>query len=73
MDKLKGKVIQLVLTTVGGYNANGYIDITIVFTDGSKLYVQPSDCNYIETKLIEPTLSSDVIPIGANTLGEGSV
>ena len=47
--------------------------VAIQFTDGSEVVIDPYDCNWVELRLIEPTLTSDVIAIRANTLGEGSV
>lgn len=44
------------------------------FEDGSKCTLQAYDNNYLEIEnLVEPTLTSDVVPVGTNTLGEGSV
>ena len=62
MDKLKGKVV------VSFEDSDWFKDsYCLVFDDGSRLHFS---ANY---QLIESTLNSDVIPIGANTLGEGSV
>lgn len=50
--------------------------LTLELDDGTRIQIRPSmGTTFIveESRLIEPTLSSDVIPIGANTLGEGSV
>lgn len=47
--------------------------VLITFEDGTKLKVCPHKDYYVEVELVEPTLDSDVIPIGANTLGEGSI
>ena len=47
--------------------------VLIWFTDGSKLVVSPYNANHVELELIESTLTNNVIPIGTNSLGEGSV
>jgi hypothetical protein len=75
VDKLKGKVVKSAKFTNehSGYYPDMAGEVSILFEDGSELIIEPFDCNYVDTTLIESTLNSDVIPIGTNTLGEGSV
>jgi len=60
VDKLKGKVVKSAKFTNehSGYYPDMAGEVSIL---------------YVDTTLIESTLNSDVIPIGTNTLGEGSV
>ena len=67
---LKGKVVECVRPLEDCYKSTKtkqptglYVNVSIVFTDGTEVIA----------RLIEPTLTNDVIPIGANSLGEGSV
>ena len=72
---LDGKVVRslkLNPQTTSQYDGV-YGGIVLRFTDSSVLIVRPWDDNCVDVELIEPTLNSDVIPIGADTLGEGSV
>lgn len=72
---VKGKVVD----RVNFYRREG-LDVTtkcqavlIQFTDGSEIVVDPLDNAWVKLTLIEPTLNSDVISIGTDTLGEGSI
>jgi len=73
----KDKVVRCVRVNDkrGNFRAGIVDSFSITFTDGCEIRVLP--CNEAGRKvmvyLIEPTLNSDVIPIGANTLGEGSI
>ena len=77
---LIGKVVHRVRCPVTLYPTKGNSSVQIEFTDGSEINVYPSSDLYVLPEfvkpcpnLIEPTLNSDVVPIGTNTLGEGSV
>jgi len=69
MDKLEellvGKTIQAVTVKT---EFDKFPIIELLFTDGYFYSLE-----ILSHNLIEPTLTSDVIPVGANTLGEGSV
>lgn len=51
---------------------NSNTKLRIDFKDNAYLLVEVFG-GVLEVELVEPTLNSDVIPIGTNTLGEGSV
>lgn len=58
------------------------VESAIQFHSNTKIRIDFKDMSYLlievfggqlNVELVEPTLNSDVIPIGTNTLGEGSV
>ena len=59
----EGKIVQSIEMSV--------LAVDIKFKDGTRLVVIPKNEHYLQ--LIEPTLDSDVVPIGVNALGESSV
>jgi len=72
---LKGKVIDFIETSGKHYRNPSprlCVSMLIYFTDGSVLDIDCKD-GCVDALLIEPTLTNDVIPIGANSLREGSV
>jgi len=72
-NMLKGKVIESVETSAEHHKISGiFVSMLIYFTDESVLDIDYRD-GCIDALLIESTLTNDVIPIGANSLGEGSV
>jgi len=64
---IKGKVVESV-------EFCGEHGVKVLFTDKSYLHIALyEDCAETHMRLIEPTLTNDVVPVGANSLGEGSV
>ena len=66
LSKLDGKTVWDARVMSRSY-------IQVLFEDKSVLHCSVSSDNTLNIKLIEPTLTSDVIPVGTNTLGEGSI
>lgn len=72
---IKGKVVD----RVNFYRRDGLSNPTkcqavlVQFTDGSEVVIDPLDDAWVKLTLIKPTLNSDVVPVGTNTLGEGSI
>ena len=66
MSRLENKVVEDAIQ----FHSNTKIRIN--FKDNSYLLITTFS-GVLEFELVEPALTSDVVPIGANTLGEGSV
>lgn len=72
LDSKVVKSLRLNPQTTSQYSGI-YGGVVLRFTDDSVLIVKPWDDNCVDVELVEPTLSSNVISVGANTLGEGGV
>ena len=66
LNELDGKTVWNTRTMSRSY-------VQVFFEDRSVLHISVNTDSGLNIKLIEPTLNSDVIPVGTNTLGEGSV
>ena len=66
MNRLEDKVVESAIQ----FSSNTKLKVS--FKDGSYLLVSAFG-GVLEVSLVEPTLSGDVIPVGANTLREGSI
>ena len=66
LNELDGKTVWNTRTMSRSY-------VQVFFEDRSVLHISVNTDSGLNIKLIEPTLNSDVVPIGANTLGEGGV
>ena len=73
MNNLVGKTVKEVSAMPYPTNKALRRSVCITFDDGTKLSITPYEAYFVQVKLIEPTLTNDVIPIGANSLREGSV
>ena len=64
---IKGKVVE-------SAEFYGTFEVKVLFTDKSYLHIAfYEDCAETHMRLVKPTLTNDVIPIGANSLGKGSI
>ena len=66
LSKLDGKTVWDARVMSRSY-------IQVLFEDKSVLHCSVNSDNTLNIKLIEPTLTVNVIPVGTNTLGDGSV
>lgn len=64
--------IELGGKTIYGVEVLSTGRIDLIFEDRSVLKITAIN-NRLNLILVEPTLDSNVVPVGANTLGEGSV
>ncbi len=76
MDEYTGKVVKEIKRVDPHPTYSGLQKaLMIEFTDGNVIYIRPNNHYSIAHRsyLIETTLDGDVIPIGADTLGQGGV